>query len=241
MIHKNLLKKIVQLQKKKYRDEYGLYTVEGVKGAQEAINTHANIEHIFALEEMVDSVQHLSQKCEIQILNKKEAEKIKTTETFPGILAVVHKQQYSEFTDKPIICLDRINDPGNLGTIIRTADWFGIYNILLSEESVDPYNPKVVRATMGSFFRMNIKESTNVVKDLQTLGNEGYTLIRLDMNGTSIEQLPKQQKAVYIFGSESHGIHPDIQEISTAYTIEGKGGAESLNVAIAAGIVLSRV
>lgn len=240
MFEKSIKTKIIKLHQKKYRDAFGMFLVEGKKGVEEAIAAKSHIEHII-FEEGRDVEVTIPNHTPVSYVSPKDANKIKTTETFPGVMAIVHKHPSQEFVEGPVICLDRINDPGNLGTIIRTADWFGVTQILLSEGSVDPYNPKVVRATMGSFFRTNIQESTTIIADLETLQEKGYSLVSLDMHGAPLSELPKSDKTVYIFGSESHGVHPELRERSNAYTIPGKGHAESLNVAMAAGIVLSHL
>ncbi|MFZ2978574.1 MAG: RNA methyltransferase, partial [Candidatus Magasanikiibacteriota bacterium] len=168
---------------------------------------------------------------------------IKTTDTFPGVLAIVEQSEV-ELNDLTgnIICLDGVKDPGNLGTIIRTADWFGIKNIILAEDCVDPYNPKVVRSTMGSIFRVNIFESEGIVRDLSYLQEDGYKLNGLVMNGVNLDKLKPGNKEIYVLGSESHGIRPEVEKIlDKKYTISGSGSAESLNVAVACGILLSRI
>ena len=113
----------------------------------------------------------------IEFYGRKQIEKIKTTETFPGVLAIVNQPEvYAEdlIGSKNIISLDEVKDPGNLGTIIRTADWFGIQGIILSENCVELYNPKVVRASMGSIFHVKIFQSDNLVDDLQIFKKEEY-------------------------------------------------------------------
>lgn len=248
------IKHLNQLQQKKFRAEFKEFTVEGVKGVREAIEADAEVILVIIdgkLREEPDMVAltDLAEENEIPVdfCSRQDIGEIKTTDTFPGVLAVVASQDIGldEIASGIIIALDGLKDPGNLGTIIRTADWFGINNILLSEESVDPYNPKVVRSTMGSSFRVNIFESQNLVTSLQKLKDKfGYKIIALDMEGEPIEKLKNetQPKSIYLFGSESHGIRQELDKfIDKRYTILGKGAAESLNVAVAAGIVMSRI
>ncbi|MBI2436316.1 MAG: RNA methyltransferase, partial [Candidatus Magasanikbacteria bacterium] len=193
------------------------------------------------------SILKLTQHTEVAVefCGRKDVGFIKDTETFPGVLAVVDQQEIDleDLVEGPIICLDNIKDPGNLGTIIRTADWFGIKNILLSENSVDPYNPKVVRSTMGSMFHVHIFETGNLKKTLKKLKeNFEYKIYSLDLKGKKLSTLKPSPKSVYIFGSESHGVSEGLDElIDERYTIEKKGEAESLNVAIATGILLSNL
>jgi len=248
MLPKQTKQHIARLQQKKYRKEFGEFLVEGVKGVEEAIDAGADIVLI-----VVDGVRRDEAEF-VELIKKAEAKKlqvaycgrndvnaIKTTDTFPGVLAVLEIPDEVEFSKGPIICLNGLNDPGNLGTIIRTADWFGIKNILLSEDCVDPYNPKVVRSTMGSIFRTNIQSSTNIVQLLEKLKSKGYNIISLTMDGKDISKLKSHTKNIYVSGSESHGVSDEIIKLGESYTIPGKGEAESLNVAMAAGILMSKI
>ena len=143
----------------------------------------------------------------------------------------------------PIVCLAGVKDPGNLGTIIRTADWFGIKNILLSEQCVDVYNPKVVRSTMGSIFHTAVFRSNNIEKDLQVLKkNSEYKIYSLDLAGENINKMKASNNIIYLFGSESHGVMTGLEKlIDKRYTIPKKGEAESLNLGVAVGVLLSKI
>ena len=250
----NMLKQSVKthvhkLHQKKYRYGFGEYIIEGVKGVEAVLASNKKAVFVIVQEELIKhkAMLALLQKVEdrfipIHVCSEKDAHTIKTTKTFPGIMAVVKidTQSIDAFDlEKPIICLDGVQDPGNLGTIIRTADWFGIHNILLSEDCVDVYNDKVVRSTMGSLFNSVIVKSTHIVSDIVSLKTiQGYEVVGLTLDGeTDIQK--QEKKAVYIFGSESHGIRSAFDPIiDSRYTIAGSGSAESLNVAIAAGIML---
>lgn len=250
MISKPAIKNINKLGQKKVRSEENEFVVEGIKGVKEALlaktnlvllvieNTRKNESDFLELINLATKKHTLIEYCE-----QKEAKKIKTTDTFPGVLAVVKQTKLSiGDLSGTIICLDGVKDPGNLGTIIRTADWFGVKSILLSENCVDLYNPKVVRSTMGSIFHLNILESTNFVQDLIKLQKNGYQLNGLVMNGEKLDKVNNTNKNLYIFGSESHGIRPEVEKmLDNKYTIPGNGQAESLNVAVACGILLSKV
>lgn len=238
MHEKPFKKQLLKLQQRKYRDAYGLFVVEGEKGVQEAINSRAHVETIF-VEEGRELRLAVPDHVRVEYISPKTGRAISDTDTFPGVAAVIHMHEPAEI-DGPVVCLDHISDPGNLGTIIRTADWFGVQHIMLSEGSVDPYNPKVVRSTMGSLFRANIHRSDNVQQDLEKLIKSGYTIAALDMKGKPLRELPAGEKTVYLFGSESHGIRPELLQLATAYTIPGAGEAESLNLGVSVGIVLHR-
>lgn len=247
MIPNSDKKHIIKLHQKKYRERYGEFLVEGKKGIEEAIVSSREI-IMLVLEENrennFDNLLKLAKNKDIRVekCSENQARKIKTTKTFPGVMAVVkaEKRSVDDFNlNEPIICLDHISDPGNLGTIIRTADWFGIENILISEGSVEARNEKVVRSSMGSVFHTKIVESNDFISDLGGLKNSGCKLIGLDTKGKSVKQQNLSKQAVYIFGSESHGLSGGIEKIlDTKYTIKGKGQAESLNIGVSAGIVL---
>lgn len=251
MLHKKTIKHINKLQQKKYRKDNGEFLVEGVKGVFEALSSEAEVLAVFMEGSKRDEKEmaEIVSLCEnnhvpIEFIGRKEIGEIKTTDTFPGVLAVLGIKEVSPemvLESGPIICLDHVNDPGNLGTIIRTADWFGIKNIILSEGSVDPYNPKVVRSTMGSMFRVNIFEAKNAEKLLKK-AKEKYTLVGLDLEGKPMDKLKAKPNTIYVFGSESHGLSTELEKLlDESYSIPGKGDAESLNLAISAGILMSRI
>lgn len=244
-----------QLQQKKYRAEFKEFIVEGVKGVEEAISSEAEVVLVIIdgklrdEPEMIALIDRATERdVPVDFCNRKDIGEIKTTDTFPGVLAVVAAADtgLDEIARGSIIALDGIKDPGNLGTIIRTADWFGVQNVLLAEDTVDPFNPKVVRSTMGSLFRVRIFESLSLDHSLKTLKEKyGYKIIALDMTGTPLPITSLKlanQPVIFLFGSESHGLRPGLEKlIDTRYTIPGKGSAESLNVAVAAAIVMSRL
>lgn len=241
-------KHISKLHQKKHRSQSEQFIVEGRKGCEEAL-AHADVSAVVissAVQEKFAALITDAENRNVEVLyaSEKDIKSIKATTTFPGCLAVVNMPETSlEDIEGPVVCLEAINDPGNLGTIIRTADWFGVKHIILSENSVDPFNEKVVRSTMGSIFRMNIHQSEHIVTDLAWLKEkQGYQLAGLVMDGEVVHSLEGSQQTCYIFGSESHGISSELQEqLDQRYTIPGKGDAESLNVAIAAGIILSKI
>lgn len=262
MLSHNTKKHLKKLSQKKYRQEMGEFTIEGVKGVEEAFTTHAHIKTLVVEQKWfepetkklqsgqgkdLENILEQAKKngIEVEFASSKDVQEIKSTETFPGVLAVIKMAAYTlqNFDlSAPIVCLDGIKDPGNLGTIIRTADWFGIKNILLSEDCVDVYNEKVVRSTMGSIFRLTIVESRNLLEDLEKIKKQAYGLYGFTMDGVDVRNMKQDNKAVYIFGSESHGVRAEVQQmVNENYTIPRLGGSESLNVGVAAGIILSKI
>lgn len=259
MLQKSVIKHLQQLQQKKFRKEFKEFVIEGVKGVLEAVKSEAEVILVVIEGNRRDDkeMKEILRYCDegnipYEFCGRLDVDKIKTTDTFPGVLAIVAQPDVmiDDLLDgTPIICLDGVKDPGNLGTIIRTADWFGVKNIILSEDVVDPYNDKVVRSTMGSIFRVNIYsapggpasggESEGLVRTLGELKKRGYKIVSLEMNGESIEKIKTETETVYVFGSESHGVRPELEKlVDKRYTIPGSGSAESLNVAVACGIVL---
>lgn len=245
MLEKSIKKHLTKLHQKKYRKEYNEFIVEGLKGVEEALRSDAEINFIIIEDKRKDEAEFKKivekTKADIHYCARKDIGEIKTTDTFPGVLAVVRQSEVELDTSKPIICLDGIKDPGNLGTIIRTADWFGVVNILLSEDCVDLYNEKVVRGSMGSIFHVNALEVNNIIAELENLTQAGYNIVCLTMTGKNINKLKPKDKTIYVFGSESHGIREEILEMGEQYSISGEGQAESLNVGVSVGVVLSKI
>ncbi len=252
MLSSKIVKHLNQLQEKKYRREFGEYIVEGFKGVGEALD-HAEVVMVVVEGNRRGEIEIAScihkaeaQGIPVEFCGRKDIGNIKTTDTFPGILAVVDIPEchLEDIADGPIIVLENIKDPGNLGTIIRTADWFGITNIMVSENSVDHYNPKVVRSTMGSIFRSKIYRSHHIRTECEELKNKfGYSVTSLDIEGAPLPaKITNTERMIFLFGSESHGLSPELEAVvDVRYTIPGKGKAESLNLAISAAILMSRL
>lgn len=250
MLDNNILKHINKLQQKKYRKEYEEFLIEGVKGVEEILRSDFNVSSVVIEGDRRESFKDIIDLCDrkgvdIEYCGRKDIDKIKDTETFPGVMAIADQEDYSldDVLGSSIICLDGVKDPGNLGTIIRTADWFGISSLVLSEDCVDVYNPKVVRSSMGSLFRVKIFQSNDLSNTINNLKDKHkYTIVGLCMEGDLIKKIDGAKKTVYVFGSESHGIREEVEKIlNKKYTIAGKGQAESLNVAISVGIVLNNI
>lgn len=238
-LSKNEIKFIRSLQQKKFRDEESLFVVEGIKLVDELINqSYGQIQDIYCTEEWNGKLDNLLSPI---LVNQSELERISGLKSPNQVLAVVKKFSPSEidFSANGItLMLDSINDPGNLGTIIRTADWFGIQQIICSENSVEQYNPKVVQASMGAIFRSRIHYA-----DLRTtlnkfLENDGQ-IFGAEMSGDDAFQTTFPDGGVLLMGSESHGISSDLQGLYKPITIPKIGASESLNVGMAAGILMA--
>jgi TrmH family RNA methyltransferase len=251
MISKNDLQYYSSLLTKKHRRAEEKFIVEGKKSVLEGLNSNYKCEVVFVTnkfaEEHEDAFAQLAKvKKKIVSLKQKEFLKIADTETPQGIAAIFIKPE-NEFStellkdEKIIVMLDNISDPGNLGTIIRTCDWFGIRNIFLSENIVDYTNPKVIRSSMGSVFHVNHFENINAAK-LAKMKSEGFEILCADTEGENSFTYKSDKKKILIFSSEAHGPSKEIEKLSDKKICIPKiGNAESLNVASAAAVLLAQV
>lgn len=237
MVTKNQIKLIKSLHQKKYRKEHQLFIAEGVKVIGELVKSSLVLEHIYCTEELHFNVP----QSKVSIVSKEDLKKMSALSTTSNCLAVFHctEQETVDYSDL-IVALDDIRDPGNLGTIIRLCDWFGIKHIICTSETVDVYNPKVVQATMGSIARVNI-----VYGDLTELIRAGGELpiYGTFMDGENIYPKTVANKGIIIMGNEANGISNAIEDLVTDRIAIPRYGnlqqTESLNVAMAASIVLS--
>jgi TrmH family RNA methyltransferase len=231
MITHNQIKLIKSLNEKKNREEQQLFVVEGKKMVDELIQSDFDIEQIYHTQEY--DINHPKA---IKIA-KKDLERISFLSSNCDVLALVKaKTKSSKIVENTIVlALDSINDPGNLGTILRTADWFGVKQIICSKNTVDVYNPKVIQASMGSIFRVDI-----AYVDLETaLKNYKGNIYGAYLDGKNIYK-ESLNSGVLLIGSESHGISKSLEKyVTNKVTIPKYGKAESLNAAIATAIVLS--
>lgn len=232
------------LQQKKRRQQERAFLVEGEKGVREAIAAVPERIVCIGLDRTADvtTLRRTAEAHAIPIveLDPRDASYVSSAETFSGVIAIVRMSEPDTLNmEAPVLVLDGIRDPGNLGTIIRSADWFGISQVVLSADCVDVYNPKVVRSTMGSLFRLSVHERDDLSAWLASARAAGKRIAGLTLHGEPIEQLSEHKPHILVLGSESHGISRPVEDLLTVrYTIAGFGGAESLNAAVACGIAL---
>lgn len=234
------------LNQKKYRSKTGLYTVEGIKSVSDAVSSGAPIEALIVSDSFFSMQEDLiPQGFEIYIISDSIFSPLSDTEAPQGIIAVIRKRDTaaSPDTSKAYIYCDRLQDPGNLGTIIRTADAAGFGGILLSKDCADLYSPKTMRASMGSFFHTDVIE--NCTKDnLSELKSKGFSVVcgvlsDKTVNYTSVDF---RKPVIIVIGNEANGICDEILKISDYdVKIPISGKAESLNAAVAAGILMYEV
>ncbi len=242
------IKQIRKLKDKKFRDEMGLYVVEGIKTVNEAIAEGADIQIVVISDdsseqdELKQKMLYAVSKFDILYVNEQVFESISHVMHPQGILAVIKKQEQQceiNYNENQIVILDNIQDPGNLGTIIRTVDSCGLSQIIVSKDTVDAYSPKVVRSTMSGIFRVNVIEAENIVETIEDLKNHGYKVVAtsLDTNKTIYDI--DYNKTAIIIGNEANGVSKEVLSKSDAKVkIPMQGKTESLNAAVATGIVL---
>ena len=236
MVSKNQIKLITSLQQKKYRKQEQLFFAEGVKVVQELLHSNFELQDLFTTKQDFLTVP----KNKVHAISEAELKKISALTTPNTCLAVFKIPKAKEMVEKGlIVALDDVRDPGNLGTIIRLCDWFGIETLFCSEESVDIYNPKVVQATMGSISRVNV-----VYGNLEAfLSQTKLPVFGTFMDGKNIyqEKLPKE--GIIVMGNEANGISSSVEKlVSERIAIPRFGNlqvTESLNVATATAIILS--
>lgn len=241
MITKNTIKSVAALRQQKYRNEQQLFVVEGRKMVNELIDSNFEIVNLFATEKYCAENEIHSDK--VEIATEIQMEQMSGQDTAPGILAVVRqpKQVALNADATMVLALDGISNPGNMGTIIRTADWFGIRNIVCSNDCVEIWNPKVIQATMGSIFRMNIIE-TDLEAFLSKTKSQGKAIYGALLNGENLFEMQGKAEGIIVIGSESHGIRPNILPLIThPITIPRTEGSmtESLNASVAAAIIMA--
>lgn len=239
MISKNQIKYIKDLSRKSFRTEERKFVVEGEKLINELIQGEVDVDDLFALDSWVE----LNPQIKATVVTEKELSRISQLKTPNKVLAVVpmFEDDINDDTENGLtLFLDRINDPGNLGTIIRTADWFNINKIVCTEGSVDVYNSKVIQSSMGSALRVPVFY-TDAEKYLEnyTKSFPDNMVLGAEMEGKPLAETPLPQNGLLVMGSESHGISENIQKYLTqSITIPRMGFAESLNVAVATSIIL---
>jgi len=259
MISKNQLKFVNSLKQKKNREEHNLFIAEGTKIISELLQSRIKIKQLFATKDFFSQYEEQGEM-EIFIKNSIDCFEIKTNElerlssqvTASNALAVCEIPEYNlnkfELKDKLTLVLDTINDPGNLGTIIRIADWFGIETILCSNNTVDAYNPKVIQATMGSIARISL-HYINLIDFLEELKADKINLPIYGalMEGDPIYNAQLTKSGLIIIGNESKGISTDLRPFIThdlnipsfSHFKSSEGKPESLNAAIACSIICS--
>lgn len=239
MLSKQEIGFVRSLHQKKFRQMYGKFLVEGDKPVRELLASRFKVNSVFAVQGW--QAPNKKSKWELITVSETELAKLSTLENPKDVVAVAEMPipivETPALTTGLHLCLDNLNDPGNAGTIIRIADWFGIQNVFLSENSVDVYNPKVVSSAKGSLFRVNC-----VYTDLQQLffNNEHIPVYGTFMDGSNLYKADLPKDALIVIGNEANGIGAALLPFVTKrISIPSFGHAESLNAGVATGIVVS--
>jgi len=246
MLSKKIVKYIQSLSQKKLRDEYGQFIAETPKVVTELLSAGSfSCEFLCAdqlwIEENKDLLKNIPPG-QVFDVDQIVLQKISLLQTPNKVVAVFNKRLTPgepQVSGKISLMLDDLHDPGNLGTMIRNADWFGIENIICSEDCADCYNPKVVQASMGSLARVNV-----LYVSLRSFINQNrhISVYAATLSGTPVPVLRNLREGIILIGNESRGISKDLLEAATLHiTIPRRGNAESLNAAVAAGIILSHI
>lgn len=244
MITKSEIKYIQSLAHKKFRESENLFVVEGVKIIRELLDNSAQcLKKIYAVSSWIEQHRTLvPDHVDLVEVEPYELDKISFLQQPNEVLALVsipgeasHRTVFQGVT----IVLDKVQDPGNLGTIIRTADWFGVDQIVCSTDTADAFNPKVVQSAMGSIMRINIFY-TDISRFINTC--KSIPVYAAVLNGVSIYETTFDQPSILVIGNESKGISNEILRIvSNKITIPRTGAAESLNAAVATAVILAEM
>lgn len=243
-----LIKHIRKLKEKKYRDLNQEYVIEGIKLIKEAIQENAEIKQIIVCDNCLDTevipkdIMYEIAKYECIYVTEKVFFSISDVSTPQGILAVVSRNSVDkkiDFTQDIIVVLDDIQDPGNLGTILRTVDSAGLNQIVVSKGTADCYNTKVIRSTMGAIFRVNIIECEELEKTLKEIQENSFKVVVTSLQTKkSLYDIEFNKKAI-IIGNEANGVEKKIQNMADEkIKIPMLGKTESLNVSVATGVIL---
>jgi TrmH family RNA methyltransferase len=254
MIAKSRLKNMLALRYKKFRDEQNLFLIEGYRLCQEALQSDFKVETLLIhsdslspqnLNEITKLAQY--QQVEIFEIQQSEVKRLAETVNSQGIFCIVQQKKIELDTvlnkdNQLIVIISEGQDPGNVGTIIRTCDWFGITAIFLSKGTVELYNPKVIRSTMGSIFHLQIVEQVELDNLLPRLSQMGYHIFGTDVNGQyNYNQTNYPRPLALVIGNENKGINNNLfKYFDKTIKIPSYGKAESLNMAVATSIIISR-
>lgn len=228
------------LKRSKHRKQEGLFLLEGVRLCDELFNSRLEIEACIVSREFdkLTIPQHITPF----IANQTQLQQIGDSKTPQGIICIAKiprpVSQPEPNTSKILLVLDNMADPGNVGTIFRSALWFGVVDVLLGPGCVDAFSPKVVRSSMGAITTLNIHHSEDLKASALDWQESGGQLAALHMTGTKIDDFQLEKGLFLIIGSEAHGVNLDLLSLCTNLSIEAKGQGESLNAAMATGIAL---
>lgn len=245
-----LIKDIISLNRKKGRQKHNSFIIEGIKTIEEAIESHYPLKHIVYTDYLLENQEgknlfgKIEKRENLIYVPRNLFKEISDTESPQGIIGISNIisrdiEEIYELENKSLLFLDALQDPGNMGTIIRTADAFSIGGIIIREGSVDPYNPKVIRATMGSIFRVPLY-FTDGIEELKNLKSKGVKIYSTSLDGSMpIYKADFKEDFILSIGNESSGVSKEVLSLSNKLIkIPMTGKTESLNAAVAASIIM---
>lgn len=243
-----LVKNVKKLKDKKYRDLENVYIVEGIKMVKEAILENASIRQIIICDDCEKSdliskeMMYEIAKYDCIYVTNKIFKYITEVQTPQGVMAIIEKNNKDKeinYNEDIIVALDDIQDPGNLGTILRTVDSIGLSQILVSKGTADAYNPKVVRSTMGAIYRVKVIECDNLKETLKEIKKNKFKILVTSLDDSKSVYDIKYYKKVIVIGNEANGVEEEIVKLADEkIKIPMLGKAESLNASVATGVVL---
>ncbi|HXX62563.1 MAG TPA: RNA methyltransferase [Bacteroidota bacterium] len=249
------IKEIRALSQKKARDEQGLFVVEGLRLAQEAAGSDFEVLRVLHTAEFVSEgpgrtvIEKFSKKCRhVEQVTAKDIDRVADTVSTQGVIALLRQKQMhvdalmaSEHASSVLVALDGVSDPGNLGSIVRTCDWFAVSGIFIGRSSVDLYNPKVIRATMGGIFHLPVVTDVDLLSSISRSRERGYTVYVADGAGeTHFDRVRFAHRSLIVLGNEAWGVSDQIRRLADMrVAIRRYGSAESLNVGVACGVILA--
>ena len=243
-----IIKHIRKLKEKKYRDEYNEYVIEGVKIVEEAIKENAKIKQVIVCNDTTKTYEiptHIMleiAKFDCIYVSDKIFNYITQVTNPQGIMAIIEKQDENmqiDYNQDIIVMLDDVQDPGNLGTILRTVDSIGLNQIIVSKGTADSFNSKVVRSTMGAIFRLKIIEEEDLIKTIKELRKHHFKLLVTSLQTENSIYDIDFSKKIIVIGNEANGVSKEIQDLADEKAkIPMLGKTESLNASVAAGIVM---
>lgn len=250
MLSKNQIKYYSSLLNKKQRHQEKKFIVEGLKLITDAIDSGFRCEIVISqkdfLDENIGFVKFIEKnKINFDSAKAQDFEKLCDTKNPQGIVGVFNFKELTKTdfaNEKLIVALENISDPGNLGTIIRNCDWFGVKNVVLSSDCAEIYNPKVVRSSAGSIFHLNLFYEDNFYGVLEEQKKTGYKILCADLNGENLYSFAQNEKMILALANEANGPTEKLLQIcDLKITIPKKGNAESLNVASASAVLISQL
>lgn len=243
-----IIKNIKKLKDKKFREQEHKYIIEGIKLIEEAVKESAKINAVVVCEDCVKN-EEIDSKLLYEVakynciyVSERVFSLLTDVKNPQGILAVIEKEAEKEqidYNEDLIVVLDKVQDPGNLGTILRTVDSIGLKQIIIAEGSGDIFNPKVVRSTMGAIFRVKVKISQDIQKTIAEIKKHKFKVISTSLATDKSIYDVKYEKSAIIIGNEANGVSKELQDASDELVkIPMLGNTESLNASVATGIVL---